>query len=176
MQTSVVIEQRHLALLQGHLCHLRALLLDLALKGPFLTGAGGLPRGLTPGASETQRAAPGSKSKRRGGTEPVLHCVARKQKAKEKERDIRASFKHSVALWKSHAEQLVFKTVASTTSKQRGTFLGAFISDTQTEASTRPSCEGKRLTHSSRDAQEQGTVLWSFGSQARTPCTYTRTS
>lgn len=140
------------------------LLLDLAFKGPPLTPTGELPRGLNPDASETQRAAPGSKSKRRGGTEPTVHCVARKQRAKEKERDTRASFKRSVALCKSHAEQLVLKTVASTTSKHRGAFLGAFISGTQTGASTRLLCEGKRLTHSSRDAQEQDMVLWSFGS------------
>lgn len=80
------------------LCHLGAPLLDLAPEGPFLAGAGGLPGGLTPHASETQRAAPGSKSKRRGGTEPTLHCVGEKKKRQKQKRDIRASFKHSRSL------------------------------------------------------------------------------
>lgn len=83
--------------------------------------------------------------------------MGKKRKAKKKARDVGASFKRS---GKSHAEQQVFKTVASTTCKRRAvTFLDAFISDIQTGTSTRPLREGKGLTHSSSDARERDTVL-----------------
>ena len=156
---TTAIEARRSATPHGRPSDLGARCWVQSPRDHVLQELGGLLGGLTPHVSETQRAAPGSKSKKaRRNRAHVALCGKRerKKKAKAKERDIRASFKRSRSLEVSRRAA----GFQGSRKHRAVTFLGAFISDTQTGASTRPPRKGKRLIHSSSDAREQDTALY----------------